>query len=501
MSTPDPRDAVFQTEGLKAELSRKTGQSSVTVILYAGFKLAVQLITTAILARLILPGEHGIVAMAMPALIIARGLSEMGLPQAIVQRAEITHRLVSTLFWINAVLGLAFGALMVLLAEPAARFYGTPEVANVFRALGVCLVCFSLVGQYTGILRRQLRIRSIERSSLVANIASVLVAIIMAFMGYGYWALVVQMVLNPALNLLLLIWQAKWLPSLPWASDRLSEAKSSLSFGGYLLGSRLITDLVNNAPLIVAGRVFSESAIGLYYRAALFSRLPQSKITGPLGGLYMASLSRLQDQPEAFREMYERIMTRLGLIIVPVALLMITCPDLIVAILLGPNWLESGPILGWLALNILTATAMNGFLWSLTAMGETRALFFYRLISLLIVPPVLILGAQYDIVTLVSFFVLTFVLVLFPMLAALALWKTPLTLGTLKRAYLAQGLQALLLFALVTGLRGLLPPLHMLVEFILCGAVIGILSGGAALLNPAQRKDILTALKSLKSSA
>ena len=491
--TADLRDAIFDVSACRTEIGARTGRSARTVLVVAAIKIATALGTTAVLARLVPPAEQGLVALAIPAVLLAASISEFGLAQALVQRPHITHRLASTLFWINVALGILCGFAIALLGWPAARLYEKPEIVSIFLGL-TPYVLFTVLGtQYVAILRRQLRVGVIELCSLGSALLASAAAVVAACAGAGYWVFVLQLVLAEAFNMVFLVSSVRWWPSPPWRTD-ISGARDALRFGGYLAAEGLIGELVHNMQFFVIGRVFSSVETGLFFRAQTMAQMPGRRISAPLAGAFVPALSRLQDDKNLFCEMYHRQVTRGNLIMIPIGVLVISCSDVIVHVLLGDNWLDAIPLLSWLGLLPLMALNIRSFAWAMVACGRGRELFLFRLATAPILIMAIVGGAQMGIVELVAVYVVALTIVQCAILAVVVVRTTPLTVGSLARSVLRDCVVAGLVLALTWGLRTWLVCSPALIEGLAAAGFVAICYITLVLLDPALRSDAIKAL-------
>ncbi|WP_434052583.1 MAG: lipopolysaccharide biosynthesis protein [Roseibium sp.] len=433
-------------------------------------RLLITLLTTSILARLVPPAEQGIVALAMPVVLVVTGLSEFGLAQAVIQSKKIMHRTVSVLFWINFWLGLSLSIAVALLGVPAANFFESPEVTWVFVALAPNVMISVLCVQYVAILRRQMHIKQIEICSFAGVVVSAFCAVGAAILGAGYWSLVVQILVAQGINLLLLVSLVRWRPSLPWRFP-VGDARSELSFGGFLAIDRLLNELILNLQTVVIGRAFGSADAGLFYRSYTFAEMPRRRIAAPLSGAFVPSLSRLQGEPERFRDMYVWQIGRGNLIMVPIGLFMCLCSDALVLILFGENWLGAIPILSWLGLMTISTLTISSFNWSLVSCGRAFQLFVFRIIPNIVRVMVLIFTAQYGLITLVATFTLANIVIMGPALYLAATKYTPLDRFTVWKAIKFDVLFVMFVGGFCYGLRVFLD-LNAIFEAILVGLII-----------------------------
>lgn len=493
MTLEDPRDALFDTTGMTEGLGHRAGRSAVTVLLFSALKIIVTVGSTVVLARLVPPSEQGVLALAMPAVLIATGLAEFGFAQAVVQRDVVSHRLVSTLFWIGMALGGGLSLLVAGLSFPAAVFYEEPQVTAIFLVLAPYVLLSVMTAQYTAILRRQMRIRQIETGHFGATVLGAILAIGAALLGAGYWALAIQILVVEGLNLGWLVVQSRWIPSSPRASNWQS-AREAVSFGGYLTADRILSELLRNIQVTLVGRMFGTSEAGLFYRTQNLARLPERRISGPLGGAFLPALSRLQADPQGFRDMFLRVVTRCNIVMMPLGLLMMTCADALTLVLLGRDWLDAAPLLSCFGLLTLAVMPQSTVTWSLIACGKGRTIFRFRLFAVPVSLAAMLIGVQFGLAGLLLGQAAARFAILVPVLCMLAVRHTPLKPGTLLRAITPDAIWALVTGGAMALLRAGLD-LPEVAEAALAGSVLLIAMALRIGLTPTLRSDLGKAVR------
>ncbi|MEL6641146.1 MAG: oligosaccharide flippase family protein [Pseudomonadota bacterium] len=488
----DPRDAYFDVTGLTEDLGRRTGRSSAAVVFSALLKLMIALVTTAILARLVPPELHGLVATAVPFVLIAVGLSEFGLAQAITQMPHVTHRLASTLFWVNVALGLTLTLLIIAIAPVAGDLLGQAQSSVIFIVLSPYIFLSVLNTQYIALLRRKMRIVVIERCVLIATVLASLMAIIVAWMGYGIAALIVQLLAQQGLTFVGLALVTGWVPSRPHRAG-LAQARGALAFGGFLAAERLLNDATRAFQIGVIARSFGAFDTGLFYRTETFALMPQRRLVSPLSAAFIPSLSRLQDDADGFRKMLMHQVSRGNVILVPVGAFFCTCPDLVVAVLLGEAWMGAVPILRWLGVNVLFGLTLSCFAWALVAAGRSRDLFTFRLCSAALIVVAILAFAPYGLLPMVQAYVVAAGIISVPLLALFVVRATPVTRADVVRS-LGQTL-GLSLALIGTGwaLRALFSA-SMAWEGLIVSAAFVCLIGGRVLFDPILMRDLRATL-------
>jgi len=488
-STPDPRDAFFDVSNVTENLGRKTGSSAIVVLLFSVLKLVVAIGSTAVLARLITPDQHGLVALALPLVLIATGLSEFGLAQAITQMPKVTHKLASTLFWVNVALGLTLMAAVMALAVPMADFYNQPKVTLIFWVLAPYIFLSVLNTQYMAMLRRQLRVKVIETCVFAATVIAAVISIVLALMGYSITALVAQLLVQQGLTFVMLFAVTGWRPSWPWTA-RFGVARGALGFGSYLAAERLLNEASRMIQMAIIGRFFGEVSAGLYYRAETFALMPEKRVSSPLSAAFIPSLSRLQDNPADFAAMFRRQVSRGGFILIPIGAFFCACADLVVAILLGPDWVAAGPILAWLGVLPLTGLTLSCMAWSLVASGKSRELFHFRLCNTALIATAILSSFSFGIVPLVAAYVLTVGVVGLLVLSVFVARSTAITPQDIKHVLFENLWFSLLLLAVSFAIRTVMTQ-SIWVEGLCVGIGICLAMLARLILDKGLRSDVL----------
>ncbi|HMB74087.1 MAG TPA: oligosaccharide flippase family protein, partial [Gammaproteobacteria bacterium] len=192
----------------------------------------------AILARLLVPEHFGLIGMVTAITAIAERFKDLGLSVVTVQREEISHEQVSALFWVNAALGLAAGLIVAALAVPIASFYADERLVYITLAIALTFVWGGLAIQHQAILRRSMKFGQIATINISASLGSIVIAIVLAANGFGYWALVAREVARSVLVAIGTWACCRWVPSLP---TRRTGARAMVSFGGSVTAVQLAT--------------------------------------------------------------------------------------------------------------------------------------------------------------------------------------------------------------------------------------------------------------------
>jgi O-antigen/teichoic acid export membrane protein len=301
-----------------------------------GVQAAVQLLVLMALGRLLTPAEFGVMGAATVIIALSQIVSQIGVGPAIVQRRELLPTHVRVAFTISGGLGFVLGAVVWLAAPAIAGFYRVPAVEPVLRGLAILFPIDGLntVGQ--SLLTRQLRFRLYVALDVVCYIVGyACVGVLMAWQGYGVWALVGANLSQVTLRTITMYLATRH-PVQP--SLNLQASRDLLHFGfGHSLAQFALV-LSQQADNMVVGRWLGPAALGIYGRAYSLMVMPATVFGKIVNRVMFPVMAQVQHQPDRLAGAYERSLAIVALVSIPVsAILWVVAPEFIPA-LLGSQW-------------------------------------------------------------------------------------------------------------------------------------------------------------------
>ena len=485
----------FGTLGHAADLRVRTIRGATFALAAEGTEFILRLVAIAILARLLVPEYFGLIAMVTAITAIAERFKDLGLATATIQREDITYQQVSTLFWVNAALGLTIVLLVAALAVPIARFYDDSRLTNITLAIASSFFWGGITIQHQALLRRQMRFAHIAVIQVTASVLSILVAIALALMSYGYWALVAREISR---NVFMAIGTWVCCPWMPGPPSRHADVKSMLTFGGNITAYNLIAFLGANLDQIVMGKIYGAHVVGLYRQGVNLVLAPIGQLTSPINAVAESALSRLQSEPGKFRLYYRKILSTLCFLTMPLAAFLAVYADEIVLVVLGPQWEDAATFFRILAIAafIRPAASTPGFV--MVTCGKSRRYFHWGLVSSLALIVCLAIGTQWGPTGIAFAQVASTYLLLFPRLY----WgfkDTPVRLGDFASSVRKPLIASLLMAGILVVLRE-----EVLVQLPLRGLEIGAIVAllayfGSWLLLPGGRAELKQILVNFSS--
>ena len=351
---------------------KKQAVRSVAVTLGAqAIKFIIGLGVTMVLARLLTPKDYGVVAMVGVITGFVAIFRDGGLSIANVQRADITEAQISTLFWVNAALGVCTALVLALLSPFVAWFYDDNAMIWLLLALAVPFILGGLTAQLQALLQRQMRFKAIAFIEIAGLVISAAAGITAAAAGWGSWALVTMTVVLAVVNTCLVFFLCRWRPSRP---VRGAGVRSMLKFGGELTASKFLDSLACSVDIVLLGKFFAAEMVGLYTRAQTLMLQPLTQIMPPLLNVALPVLSRLAERPESFRRVFLDLLQLTAFASSFITVLLVVGGDWLISIFLGPRWIEVSDILRLMAGPALFIPLSSLCVLSLTAQGKGSSL-------------------------------------------------------------------------------------------------------------------------------
>ncbi len=368
-----------------SEFKQKSVRGGALTMLGQGIGMALQIGTTVILARLLLPTDYGLQSMVFTLTAFFSLFKDAGLSVATVQRENLTNDQISTLFWINTGLGILLTVIVAAAAPLLAAFYKEPRLFWLTVASASIFLLHSLSVQHRALLDRSMRFATSAKIDILCSVSSALVAVSMAALGFGYWSLICQNISLPLVGTI-----AVWV-AMPWTPGRprwTPELKSMVRFGGTVTLNSVVVYIAYNVEKILLGRYWGPAPLGIYGRAYQLATLPVQQLIGAVHTIAFSVLSRMQGEMERLQRAYLKSLSLIVSLTIPVVIGSGLFADEIVAVVLGPKWAEAAPVLRLLAPTVMFLALVNPFSWFLRATGQVRR----SLNTAFLICPVVILG-------------------------------------------------------------------------------------------------------------
>ncbi len=387
-------DRWFDREHLKTDLKKKSIKGGVSTISAQAVMFILNMGSTVVLARLLMPADYGLVALVTAVTGFVLLFKDMGLAQAILQNKDLNHDSANKVFWLNLLISGIIAILIVAIAPLLVYFYDEPRVLGITMSFGLVALFSGLTMQHSSLMRRQMMFRTVSRINIAAAFVGVSTGILLGYLGFGYWAIVAINVANYSVTMILSWVFCDWRPNKPKIDGSIMEL---VKFGMDVTGFNLINYFARNLDNVMIGKYVGTAQLGLYSKAYQLLMLPITQIRNPLMNVGIPAMSSLVDNDSKFREYFRKYVYLISFFSMPVVAFLAVSSFPLVAIILGPNWLEVPELFTLLAIMAFLQPASSACGLVLIAQGQTRRYLYYGLINAVIMVISFIIGIQWGV--------------------------------------------------------------------------------------------------------
>ena len=323
-------------------LKEKTAQGLFWAFLSSGGIQLLNLIIGIFLARLLSPGEYGIVGMLAIFTLLANNLQESGFGVALVNIKDIKHNDYNSVFWFNVGMSLLLYVILFFSAPLIAKFFHQPCLVPLSRFVFLAFFIASLGISPNAMLVRELKMKEKAITSLSALVISGTVAVIMAMKGFSYWSLATQQVLYNVVIVIGRYYYTRWCPTL---KVDFTPVKEMFSFSYKVLVTAVLTTINNNMLTVIFGRLFPAQAVGNFTQANKWNTMANQLVSNTVAQVAQPVLTRITDDQERQRRVFGKMLRFTAFLAFPAMFgLAIVAPQVIL-LAIGEKWIDSIPLL------------------------------------------------------------------------------------------------------------------------------------------------------------
>lgn len=304
-----------------------------------GVLFLLQLVVLAVLARTLTPSAFGIMGLATIVVTFANLVAQLGIGQALVQRASLDDRAIRVVFTVSTSLGLVIAAIAAGMAPLLADFFREPMVAPIVRVVTLSFPLLGVGVAAEALLQREFRFRAlgaIQVASYVVGYGAV--AVVLSLLGFGVWSLAFATVAQSLVRMVLTLAVRRHPKRPAWDPQVL---RALVGYGGGLTLSKLFNTIAIEGDYIVVGRSLGPAALGIYSRSYQMMLIPVTLVGQGVSRVLFPSLSRIQDDPAKLRESYLTASGAITLLGLAMSAGMVVLAPEIVAVVLGDQWRDA----------------------------------------------------------------------------------------------------------------------------------------------------------------
>lgn len=325
-------------------------------------------IVTIVLARLLLPDDFGVVALAMVFVNIANVFVISGLNTSLIQKKEIDETDCSTIFYATLLLSIVLYAIIFVSSPLIADIYDNSKVTNLLRVLGLFIPLSTFNSIQQAMVSRNLDFKKIFIATLCGALLAGCIGIGLALAGFGAWALVGQQLSNVLFNTITLSFIIRWKPKLIFSIDRF---KNLFRFGTNLMFANFIGSIFNQLRNFLVGLKYTPSDLSYFTMGDMFPVLISNNVDVAINSVLFPAMSKIQDNLEEVKRAMRRSMMTSSYILVPSLLILAAVADKLVLVLLTEKWIFCVPYIQILSIGYCFGTLGMVNLQAINAIGRS----------------------------------------------------------------------------------------------------------------------------------
>ncbi|WP_237673931.1 lipopolysaccharide biosynthesis protein [Vreelandella profundi] len=298
----------------------------------------VQVLVLVILARLLEPQDFGLIALLVIFTELAKVILNSGFAQALVREKHVSRIDLSSVFYINLLVGLLLYCVLYFMSPFISNFYEKPELTGYSRLVFLVILINSFMVVQSAILTREMRFKSLSLSTLLSSLLAGIIAIYLAYNGWGVRALITQLVLSAFFRLILLCVVTRWLPS-PRIS--IASIKRLFKFSKNILASGILDAITSNLQSLLIGKFYTVSDLGLYSQSRQLSTMPSQMLTSTFANVSYSALTKLENY-DSIKRSYRKILLLSFSFVFPLMMWLSAIGDQLLPLVLGEQWKEAG---------------------------------------------------------------------------------------------------------------------------------------------------------------
>lgn len=292
--------------------------------------------STVIVARLLVPDDYGLMAMATILTGYAALFSEMGLGAAIVQRPSTSQQELSSVFWFVLGISLLFAAACFLLAYPTAYIFDETRVIPLTQAVSVIFIINGLQIVPFNLIKKRLEFKKVGFAEMVGSLVSCASMVGLAYLGAGVWTLLLGHIVRSFNKLIFAFYFSKWIPSFCFS---FGQIKSFVGFGLIVTMGSTLNYVSEKSDKFFAGIAWPPKVLGYYSFALQLAQLPTEKIVSLINQVSFSVFSELQREKVAFNDFYLKVTKVTAMFILPLFFGGFLAGEELIKVLLGDKWI------------------------------------------------------------------------------------------------------------------------------------------------------------------
>ena len=328
----------------------------------------IQFLLSIILARLLSPDDYGILALILVFIQLANVFIQSGFNTALIQKKDADDIDFSSIFYFSLFVSIFFYFLLFVLAPYISKFYSQTILVPIIRVLSITLFFGAIKGVQCAYVSKKMQFKKLFYNNIGAMLGSAIIGIILAYKGFGVWALVAQQLSHNIISCIILWCTIEWHPKLLFSINRIKEL---FSFSWKLLCSSLLDTFFRNIYNLIIGKIYDTNTLGFFNRGHQFPQIIATNLDGSIQSVMLPTLSANNDNPSEVKKITRRSISTSAFVLMPCMFGLAAVAKPLVIVLLKERWLPCVPFLQLACISYALYPIHTANLTGINALGRS----------------------------------------------------------------------------------------------------------------------------------
>lgn len=429
-----------------------------------------QLLQIVILSKILSPADFGLMAIIVFLLNFSQIFLDLGLSNAIIYKQNLSQKQLSTLYFINIIIGFFVFLVVYSCSGLIASFYKEDKLKHLIEIISIAFFIIPFGQQYQALLRKELVFKSIAIRDIISRTVGFFATIMFAINGMGVLSLVYGNLIYNGLGTFLLIITGRRLfnPSFEFSIQSIQEL---LNFGFFQMGEKIVNFLNKEIDTLIIGRLLGMESLGIYNIAKDFISKPYQIINPIITKVSFPVMAKFQQNNRKIKLIYLNTLENLSLINSIIFIFSFFFAKDIVMVVFGNEWISAVEILRILSIYMLIRSIGNPVGALQLALGKASLGFYWNLALLLLIPLFVYFGSYFDLMGVAYSLLFSQIVLYYPSWKYMVYRLVPISFSEYNMAQVNYLVSSLIACLISFGLVSILPFENYLLRFILGGVL------------------------------
>ncbi len=297
-----------------------------------------QLISSIIMTRLLVPSDFGLIAMCTFFIALAQTLINSGFGQALIQKQNASDTDISSIFYFNIIVSFFLAIILAFCSNTISIYFNEMKMKNILYLSSINLVLSSFGMIHITLIKKELLFKKLFLIGFISVLISSIMGIVLAFLKLGYYSIIISTIIGTIINVYLSWYYSSWRPSLKF---KIQALKNMFKFGSNLLIVGIINAFFSNIYTLIIGKLYSIEILGFYSRAESLQQYAVANTTNIINQVTFPIFSKISYDKERLKRGIKQTLVTAMMLILPGMAFLYLFSDEIITIIFTKKWLPA----------------------------------------------------------------------------------------------------------------------------------------------------------------